>query len=143
MAFEDGFKEIFGMSPSSYEQKYGRPEVVAKIESLDVNFWNNIKWLQNGKALWNYIKKYNPTIITAPSSKASEIGKRKWVNYNLGAHVPIIFAKADKKANYSGEDKILIDDITSTIYQWIDKGGIGIHFISVGDTINKLKKLGL
>ena len=65
------------------------------------------------------------------------------INYNLGTSVPVIFAKADKKSNYSGKNKILIDDLTPTVYQWIDKGGIGIHFISVGDTIDKLKKLGL
>ncbi len=143
VAFDDGFKEKFGEAPSTYEKKYGMNDLVDKINQQDIDFWNNLKWTFNGKPLWNYIKKYNPIIITAPSGKNSEIGKRRWVNYNLGAQVPIIFAQADEKAKYSGKNKILVDDLSSTIYNWIDKGGIGIHYISAFDTVNKLKELGI
>lgn len=143
VAFDDSFKEIFGESPSSYEKKYGRAKLIVKIEQQNVDFWNKLKWARDAMPLWTYIKKYSPTVITAPSGKASEIGKRKWVNYNLGTNIPVIFAKAEQKHKYSGKDKILIDDMTSTIYRWIDGGGIGIHHISTFDTLNKLKKLGL
>lgn len=143
IAFNQGFKNMFGETPSSYEKKYGRAELIAMINKQDEKFWRELGWTQNGKALWNSIKKYNPTIITSPSGKASEIGKQKWIKYNLGIHVPIIFAQADEKANYSGSNKILIDDNTSTIYKWIDKGGIGIHYISAMSVINRLKELGI
>ena len=143
VAFDQGFKNMFGEVPSSYEKKYGRAELIAMINKQDVNFWNDLGFTQNGKAFWNSIKKYNPTIITAPSGQASEIGKRKWVKYNLGTHVPIVFAQADEKANYSGHNRILIDDNTSTIYDWINKGGIGIHYISAMNVINRLKELGI
>lgn len=141
--FDHGFKNVFGMVPSTYEQKFGRPELVNKIKDLDDEFWSQLGFTQNGKALWNEIKKYNPVIITAPSGKASEIGKRKWINYNLGTHIPVVFASAENKSKYAGKDKILIDDLSSTIYDWIDKGGIGIHYISAFNTVSKLKKLGL
>ena len=78
IAFNQGFKNMFGETPSSYEKKYGRAELIAMINKQDEKFWRELGWTQNGKALWNSIKKYNPTIITAPpSGEASEIGKRK------------------------------------------------------------------
>lgn len=143
VGFDNGFREIFGMSPKSYENKHGRAELVVQIEKQDIDFWNNLGWTQGGKILWNYIKKYNPTIISAPSGHVSEIGKRKWVKHNLGNNIPIIFAKADEKSKYAGKNKILIDDMSTTIYEWIKNNGLGIHHTSVIDTINKLKKIGL
>jgi hypothetical protein len=48
-----------------------------------------------------------------------------------------------EKQNFSGENKILIDDMANTIEEWNAKGGIGIHHTSTADTIKQLKELGL
>jgi hypothetical protein len=54
------------------------------------------------------------------------------------------FSDTYKKANYSGEGKILIDDrLEPNIEMWRSKGGIGIHHTSASDTISQLKELGL
>ena len=41
-----------------------------------------------------------------------------------------------------GEPNVLIDDYIKNIKEWEEKGGIGIHHLSVSTTLNELKKLG-
>ena len=97
--------------------------------------------MSDGKELWNYIKKYNPSLLSAPSrEKSSRTGKNIWVNNYLPG-VKLILANAVDKQNYSGENQILIDDKESNIEQWRSKGGIGILHSSAVDTIKQLKEL--
>lgn len=35
-------------------------------ESLPTSFWANLDWMPDGKQLWNFIKDFNPTVLTAP-----------------------------------------------------------------------------
>ena len=55
----------------------------------------------------------------------------------------LILARASDKQNYSGPNKILIDDREDNIQQWKSKNGIGILFKSTDQVINELSKLGL
>jgi len=48
-----------------------------------------------------------------------------------------------QKQLFSGENRILIDDLPNTIEEWNAKGGIGILHTSAANTIKELKKLGL
>ncbi len=99
--------------------------------------------MPDGKQLWDYIKQYNPSLLSAPSKeKSSRIGKRVWVKHNLPG-VKLILANAVDKQKFSGENQILIDDREKNIEQWRSKGGIGILHISAADTIKQLKELGL
>jgi hypothetical protein len=52
-------------------------------------------------------------------------------------------ASLGTKQNYSGKNKILIDDRPDNIEQWRSKGGIGILHTSAQDTIKQLQNLGL
>ena len=100
--------------------------------------------MPDGHQLWDYIKKYNPILLSSPStSESSRIGKRLWVKKYMPG-TKLILAYPDQKANYSGEGKILIDDrLEPNIQMWRNKGGIGIHHKSASDTISQLKELGL
>jgi hypothetical protein len=104
-------------------------------------------WMPEGKALWAYIKQYKPTLLTAPSYHNSSIeGKTAWVEDYLNTEkikVPIIFKQADKKADLSGPNKILIDDREDTIMSWKAKNGIGILYKNTEQVINELKQLGI
>ena len=73
----------------------------------------------------------------------SKTGKKAWVSDNLGKVKGLILVYAYKKPEYSGKNRILIDDRAQTIKEWRSKGGIGILHTSTSDTIEKLKKLGL
>lgn len=92
------------------------------------------KWEIGGEELWNGIKKYNPTILSAtgydPDPKkqaAKRDAKRDQVKKYLGTHVPIVFVTLGKdKATYANSNSILIDDSQPNINSWKDKRGIGI-----------------
>ena len=140
--FDKGYEDLTGMSTKEADAK--GPEFFWKpISDVGAAFWIRLKWMPDGNELWNYIKQYNPSLLSAPSrEESSKIGKRVWVKRNLPG-VKLILANAVNKQNYSGENKILIDDREKNIEQWRSKGGIGILHTSASDTIKQLKELGL
>lgn len=114
------------------------------IAKAGENFWSQMSWMKDGKELWDYIKKYHPTILSAPSSaNSSKTGKRIWVKNELGQNVKVILCKAAEKKRCANSDSILIDDMEKNIKQWEEAGGIGILHKNTKDTIKKLKELGL
>ncbi len=141
--FDKRFKDLNPehLSAAQYQTKYGIEKFWNFIdEENKVKFWVGIPWMPDGKQLWDYIKDKQPTLLSAPSRKpASRLGKRLWVKNNIPG-TPLILAAADKKQNYSGRNKILIDDRLDNIEQWVSQGGIGILHTSAQDTIQQLKK---
>ena len=142
--FDIQFEKISGGVPASvYDKKEGLDKFWGLINSKGVGFWVGMPWMEDGKQYWNYIKKYNPILLSSPSrSEISRLGKRLWVRNQLPG-VKLILARSKDKQNYSGENKILIDDRPSNIIEWRSKGGIGILHISASNTIKQLKELGL
>ena len=131
------------LSPTQYTTKYGTDKFWATIDAEGVGFWVGIKWMSDGKQLWEYISKYNPTLLSAPSRQpSSRLGKRLWVKNNIPG-AKLVLASAEKKQNYSGTNKILIDDRPDNIDQWRSKGGIGILHVNTADTIKQLQNIGL
>jgi hypothetical protein len=131
------------LSPTQYTTKYGTDKFWAIIDAEGVGFWVGIKWMPDGKQLWEYISKYNPTLLSAPSRQpSSRLGKRLWVKNNIPG-AKLVLASAEKKQNYSGTNKILIDDRPDNVEQWRSKGGIGILHVNTADTIKQLQNIGL
>jgi hypothetical protein len=114
------------------------------IAKAGENFWSQAPWTNDGKELWDYVKKYNPTILSAPSqANSSKTGKRIWVKNELGQNVKVILCKAAEKQQYANYKSILIDDMEKNIDQWVANGGVGILHKSAKETIKKLQDLGL
>ncbi len=115
------------LSPSQYQTKYGIEKFWNFIDKENgVKFWVGIPWMKDGKQLWDYIKKYEPIILSAPSrNNESRLGKRLWMKNNLPG-IKLILAAANKKQNYSRKNSILIDDRPDNIEQWRSQGGKGI-----------------
>ena len=113
------------------------------INKAGVKFWSDMKWMEDGHVLWNYIKQYKPKLLSAPSSEdSSRVGKHEWVEKELPG-VPLLLRSAKHKKDFAEVDAILIDDREDNIMGWIEKGGIGIVHTSTNNTIRKLKELGL
>ena len=142
--FNNRFKRFSGgIHPSDYEQKYGIEKFWELIDSTGVRFWVGMPWMSDGKQLWDYIKKYNPLLLSSPSrANHSRMGKRIWRKRNLPS-TKLVLAYAANKQNYATPDSILIDDRESNIDQWVKAGGIGILHTDTASTIKKLKELGL
>ena len=110
----------------------------------EYDYWVNLPWMPDGKTLWNYIKPYSPYILTAPSrDPGSKQGKREWFEKELQGAKNIYFRSASYKPEFSGKNRILIDDRKDTTDAWTANGGIGIYHTSAANTIKQLKDLGL
>ncbi len=142
--FDKQFMELSdGIHPSVYDKKEGLDKFWGLIDGGGVGFWVGMPWMEDGKTYWDYIKKYEPILLSSPSrSQISRLGKRLWVKHKLPG-TKLILARAKDKQKYSGENKILIDDRPSNINEWRSQGGIGILHTSASDTISQLKELGL
>jgi len=132
-----------GIRPSEYERNVGKEGFWELIDNKGVGFWVGMPWMSDGKQYWDYIKEYNPILLSSPSrSKTSRLGKHLWVRNNIPG-TKLILAQAKHKQNYARENRILIDDRPSNIKEWESQGGIGILHTSAANTIRQLKELGL
>ena len=138
--FDKGFRELSGMDPLDYMDEHGKSAFWKKL-SKEPRFFLNLDWMPDGEELWNYVKQYNPTILTTPaqSMKYCKEDKKTWSTERLGKDVKVIFSY--KKEEYATPTSILIDDRSKNIIPWKASGGIGIPHISAIDTIGKLKKI--
>jgi hypothetical protein len=113
------------------------------IDRAGVKFWSEMKWKEDGKELWEYIMKYKPKLLSAPSREnSSRVGKHEWSERELPG-VPLLLRSAQHKKDFADEKSILIDDREDNVNGWIEKGGIGIIHTSTKNTIKKLKELGI
>ena len=145
--FDKGYKDLTGKSTNHADVQdkndfWRLLDKSLKEKGLtEYDYWVNLPWMPDGKQLWNYIKGYKPYILTAPSlDPGSRQGKREWVEKELPEAKNVYFRKASLKPEFSGKNRILIDDRADTIAAWNAKGGIGIHHTSASDTIEQLKK---
>ena len=84
-----------------------------------------LNWNEEGKTLWDYIKKYDVIILSNDSNVNNKIN---WINENLPERKSYIFKDKDKKQFYARYNTILIDNREQTIDNWIEAGGIGIVY---------------
>jgi hypothetical protein len=148
--FDKGYEELTGKSTKHHDVQdkndfWRLLDKSLKEKGLtEYDYWVNLPWMPDGKTLWNYISPYKPYVLTAPSlDPGSKIAKREWVERELPEAKNVYFRKAQLKPEFSGKNRILIDDREDTIESWIAKGGIGIHHTSAANTIKQLKDLGL
>lgn len=140
--FDRGYQELTGMTSQQADAK-GVETFWDPISKAGAKFWITLQWMPDGKQLWDYIKKYNPILLSAPSrEESSKLGKRVWVKRELPG-VKLILKYASQKQEYASPTSILIDDRQKNIDQWEAAGGIGILHTSTANTIEQLKKLGL
>ena len=144
--FEARFEHYSGMHPQEYEKKYGLPAFWELIDiKIGVKFWIGMDFMPQGKELWDFIKPYQPDLLTSPSrDNNSRLGKNLWVKNNLSPKPKVIFSYSKDKQRFANENSILIDDKKSNINEWTSKGGIAIRCKNgdVNHVIEKLKELG-
>lgn len=112
-------------------------------------FWENLDFMPDGKALWNFVKKYKPHILSACGTLAGNCkeGKRRWLARHLGMSNlgSIHLVKRSEKKNYAtvkGQSTILIDDYDKNCQEYESHGGIAIQRTTASAVIRQLKRLG-
>jgi len=128
------YRNLMWKCISEYQKKYGYV------------LWLHLDLMPDAHELWNYIKPYNPQILTAagqPRNHAME-QKRIWVTQHFGSNVKVnIVETAAEKRKFAGPNRILIDDSKKAIDPWDAAGGIGILHTNAANTIRHLKTYGL
>jgi hypothetical protein len=139
VAFSDGVKRL----TKKYPHEQNKKDMWNAIYSVP-DFFETLDWTPEGRTLWNYIKSWNPTIITGlPASSNGEQQKRVWCANHLGSNVPVIVCRSKDKQKYAGSTVVLIDDRNDNIAQWKAAGGIGILHKTLPKTLAQLQKLGI
>jgi 5'(3')-deoxyribonucleotidase len=113
------------------------------------NFWENLKFMPDGKKIWNFVKKYKPKILSACGSNAKHCkdGKMRWLQSHLGlSNLSAIHLvpRSNKKnfAKVNNKKTVLIDDYDRNCIEFMSAGGIAIQATTGDSIIRELKKLG-
>jgi len=149
-----------GLTPKEYEAKHGKDSIWPMIDALGESFWTNLQWMKDGRELWDYIKQYDPIILSAPSRHPGCFtGKSKWVKQHLGIDQDPVtdpnnfsaetrFILANHKHDYvkPAEDllkkhPVLIDDFSKKLEKWTKAGGTGILHNDATDTIRVVEEM--
>lgn len=118
---------------------------------VEKDFYNNLHWMPDGHELWNFIKSFNPYILTGlPMGNWAAPQKWRWCQRELGLGKDRVLVgmardKAKKAAEALGrplDNDILIDDREKARGPWQANGGYFILHTSADNTIAQLKGLG-
>jgi len=121
-------------------------EMWAEINKVP-HWFLNLDPMPDAFVLWNFLKQYKVTILTAiPRTAQKEHAaddKREWVHRYLGEDVPVITCYGIEKQEYAvrGYRSVLIDDTGRNVGQWVRRGGTGILHRDAENTIAFLKEL--
>lgn len=109
------------------------------------DFFAGIPMMPDAADLWEYIKVYQPIILTGVPQEVEEAtkNKRDWVTKWFGANVEVRCVRSRDKflSCYPGD--ILIDDWTKYRHRWLQAGGVWITHTSAQDSIKQLKEMEL
>lgn len=118
---------------------------VREFSSNGGELWRHLDKMPDADVLWNYVKQFNPTILTAAGDPKynADPQKRAWIQDNLGDVPTIVVQTSKEKASLAGPDSILVDDRAKSIDPWTAAGGKGVLHTSAANSIAQLKKLGV
>ena len=115
------------------------------------DFWKNLEWMPGAKKLWNFLKPYDPSIMSAyaRTEPNSAKGKEEWLKHNVEklprSRINLVMRSDKQRFARDGRTQapnILIDDHIKNVREWESNGGIAIHHTSVSRTLAQLDKLG-
>ena len=122
-------------------------ELMYRLVENDVDLWSNLGWEEGGKQLWDYIKDVpGLEILSAPMAEGSKVGKRIWVERELGLPASKVNLADSKKpyGEWNGKQGLLVDDRDKYVNEFRAGGGIAIKHDpnNVDNTIKQLQKYG-
>ena len=122
-------------------------EFMYRLVENNVDLWANLGWEKGGKQLWDYIKDVpGLEILSAPMAEGSKVGKRIWVERELGLPVSKVNLADSKKSygEWNGKQGLLIDDRDKYVNEFRTGGGIAIKHDpnNVDNTIKQLQQYG-
>jgi len=142
VSWVDGFDKLSpGKTMDEWEAEGKDVEAWKLIHDAGSDWWANLPWTKDGKELWDFLKQFNPIILSSPGTQNIDIvkkGKIDWIKRELGNDVEYIIDR--NKEKYADNKSILVDDMKGNIDRWEKAGGIGLLHKSTNDTIKELDK---
>ncbi len=146
--FNDGVYRACGKVPAELTPRQMWP-VLARTPG----FYDRLKWLSDGKALWDALKEFAPVVLTGvPMGKWAEPQKRSWCARELGADIPVITGMSRKKAQLAAEwmeehnlgdcIPVLVDDSLKLKENWEAEGGRFILHLDTVQSLAQFRELG-
>lgn len=105
-------------------------------------FYKNLPLMPDAMELWEFAKRYKPTILTGVPSSVAEAAANKiaWVRKHLGPDVPVIACLAREKYLHA-KGAVLVDDWEKYMHKWLAAGGEWITHKSAAESIAALKTI--
>ena len=152
--FDKGVNEMCGMLATSQNQRYDRQHDDRMWEAIRQvgHFYDKLEPMPGAKEMFDIIYgKYGDqceilTGIPKPFRRIDTAGEDKiaWTRRMLSETVKInIVYRKEKMDHCQGPQDVLIDDRADTIREWESKGGVGILHKSAGETLARLREMGL
>ncbi|MFP4509023.1 MAG: hypothetical protein ACOC4I_06030 [Spirochaetota bacterium] len=143
--FDRGVQDLTGRPPDQLHPK----RMWAAIARAD-GFYENLRWMEDGKVLWNAVRSNEPTILTGlPMGSWAEPQKRAWCARELGPDIPVITCmsrhKAARAAEHTPENAVmvLVDDREKLRESWEAAGGVFILHTDADSSIAALTEAGV
>ena len=139
--FKGQFIKLTNQDPQKVENE-SKTKFWKIVKNLGVPFWSTMPWVKGSKKMWKFLKdnfKDVQVLSALSKEKESKIGKRKWIERELKNTKYSLVYLSKNKQNYSGKNKILIDDRKDNIEQWKVAGGIGVLFKTPEQVISELR----
>jgi hypothetical protein len=133
-----GAVQALGIPWSDNPSKEEKRASYKAIAEAGEPFWSDMAWMPDGQELWEFLKPYNPVLLSSPGKHGkfplAASGKMKWVKNNIPGTTLII---ESDKFKYAEMDAILIDDMQENVGAWKECGGIGILHTDAASTRKK------
>lgn len=142
--FNGHARTVYGLSDSVLKSNKIWDYITQYQKNSNKEWFYDLPLMNDAMQLWDYVKDYSPTILTATGWEYEKVSeqKRKWVEKHFGSDIPVITVpKSEDKAKYATADSILIDDSERSINPWIQNKGIGILHKNSTQTIKDLEKI--
>ena len=138
-----GIHKVVGKTDLSQKEM---DEFFHSDEGTSTEFWANLPWQSDGKALWKQLQRYDTHILSACPSVCGKDkyvikGKKDWCKKNLGIHSSRIHVvQRREKKNSALPGVILIDDNRKTCKEWESLSGTAIYHTKSSKSIKQLIK---
>jgi 5'(3')-deoxyribonucleotidase len=138
--FDQGARQLLGMSPKAYIAKHGRGAFWKKLARAP-NFYGSLREMPDARVLFDAVKHLQPTILTGlPLGSWAAPQKVGWAAEHFPG-VPIVTCMARDKHKHMHAGDVLVDDREKHRGAYEAAGVVFVHHTSAEDSLRQLAKI--
>jgi hypothetical protein len=138
--FDEGARQLLGMTPREYERKYGRGGFWKRLAQAK-NFCGTLPEMPDARQLFEGVEHLKPTILTGlPLGKWAAPQKVEWAAEHFPG-VPIITCMARDKHKHMHPGDVLVDDRENHRAAYEEAGVLFVHHRSAEDSLRQLAEI--